>query len=165
VLDYGERKSYRRDTVDIHLRRDIAIPFLLISTFDNDEGSVRLNIADDYKKGEIPLSWFLDEHKVQGQLTAKYFKTGNCIDYPDVVRTEPSIHHQVSEPSPFVTEEDVRVTVLEAKLPKGNYSIKWINPELNAVIIEEELEITNELTLIKTPYFIFDVVMEIRKKI
>ena len=162
VLDYGERKSFRRDTIAIPLKKGVTYPFSLTALFNNDEGSVRLNFANDFNKDEIPTNCLLDAQKVEGQVTAKYYKETSNAVFPDVIRAENSIHHQVSEPSPFVTEEDVRVCVLETRLPKGKYNVKWINPELNALISEYELEVNNDVALLKTPYFIFDVVLEIQ---
>ena len=153
--------SDSRDTVRTQYKKNKDYPFSINAIFNEDRGTLRLNILEDSLKNEIPVSWLKDSDGNPGFFTAQYFE--NISDLvPTASRKVHHFLHQVTEPSPFVVEGDVRNLLLMISLPKGEYHLSWINPELNSIISEDKLVVDKDVLLIKSPDFVFDIVMELR---
>ncbi|MFO7658299.1 MAG: hypothetical protein R6W78_14665 [Bacteroidales bacterium] len=139
------------------------IPFELESTFNSYNDEARIFIGLDSLYGEVlTKERLLCTDKRTPGVEATYY-TGEKLDEKRVWRIEETLHNKVVNPSPFVEENQVRKTSFNINLPAGKYHCQWINAQTASVINEFELEHAGGQHLFRTPVFIFDILLKVKK--
>ncbi len=139
------------------------IPFELESVMETYWDEARIFIGADtlYEEALTKDLLLCTDKKTQG-VEATYY-TGEKLDEKRVWRVEETLHHKVVNPSPFVEENQVRKTSLNFLLPAGKYHCQWIDAQTASVINEFEIEHTGGQYLFRSPVFVFDIILKIKK--